>query len=90
MNGNDGMRKRPNSASEPMLGDADRLGYRRPLPGFSTNDRDASANDRAAQGFSTPAELTGGMDRMLAEGETRRLPDLGMASSRSSASGCCT
>jgi Histidine kinase/Histidine kinase-, DNA gyrase B-, and HSP90-like ATPase len=66
-------------AAEPMLGEADALGYRRPLPGFSTNDRDASANDRAARGFSTPAGLTGGMDRMLAEGETRRLPDLGLA-----------
>src|SRR5687767_15134671 len=65
--------------AEPVLGEADALGYRRPLPGFSTNDRDASANDRAGQGFSKPPALTGGMDRMLAEGETRRLPDLGLA-----------
>ena len=76
---NRGIGSERREAVEPVLGEADALGYRRPLPGFSTNDREASANDRAAQGFSKPAALTGGMDRMLAEGETRRLPDLGLA-----------
>lgn len=65
--------------SGPVLSEADSLGYRRPLPGFSTNDPRPSANDPAAQGFSAPPALTGGMDRMLAEGEPRRLPDLGIA-----------
>jgi signal transduction histidine kinase len=65
--------------AEPVLGDADAHGYRRPLPGFSTNARSPSANDAAAQGFSTRAAVTDGMDRMLAEADTRRLPDLGIA-----------
>ena len=62
-----------------MLGEADSLGYRRPLPGFSTNARGASANDPASQSFSDAAALGGGMDRTLPDGETRWLPDLGMA-----------
>jgi two-component system LytT family sensor kinase len=66
-------------AADSLLGEADAFGYRRRLPGFSTNDRIASANDRAGQGIPHPAGLTGGMDRMLAEGDTRRLPDLGIA-----------
>ena len=66
-------------AADSLLGEADAFGYRRRLPGFSTNDRNASANDRAEQGIPHPAALTSGMDRMLAEGDTRRLPDLGIA-----------
>ena len=66
-------------AADSLLGEADAFGYRRRLPGFSTNDRNASANDRAGQGIPHPAALTSGMDRMLAEGDTRRLPDLGIA-----------
>jgi len=62
-----------------VLAAADASGYRRPLPRFSTNERALSANDPRRRGFSTAAGLTGGMDRMLAEGETRRLPDLGIA-----------
>jgi two-component system LytT family sensor kinase len=63
----------------PALGATDAFGYRRPLPGFSTKDAYPSANDPDAQGFSRPPALTGDMDRMLAEADTRRLPDLGIA-----------
>jgi len=77
--GNHGSKGPRNGAPEPVLGDADALGYRRPLPGFSTNDRALSANNPERQGLSTGPAVTGGMDRMLAEGETRRLPDLGIA-----------
>ena len=66
-------------AGRAMVGGADSLGYRRPLPGFSTNAASASANDRRAQSFSRTAALGGGMDRNLPDGETRRLPDLGIA-----------
>jgi signal transduction histidine kinase len=65
--------------SGPLLGDADSSGYRRPLHGFSTNAPALSANGGAAEGFWNPSRLTGGMDRSLSEGETRRLPDLGIA-----------
>ncbi len=65
--------------ADSLLGEADSTGYRRPLPGFSTNDRIASANDPGRQDIPKTAGLTGGMDRMLAEGDTRRLPDLGIA-----------
>ena len=57
----------------PLLGEADSLGYRRPLPAFSTNARTPSANDLARQGFSGGSALTGGMDRNLSGGEGRRL-----------------
>jgi two-component system LytT family sensor kinase len=62
-----------------MLGARDSSGYRRPLPGFSTNAGELSANDSAPQGFWKAPALTGAMDRILSEGETRRLPDLGIA-----------
>ena len=62
-----------------MLGEADSLGYRRPLPAFSTNAATLSANDPARQGFSGEAALMGGMDRNLTESEARKLPDLGIA-----------
>ena len=65
--------------AESILGEADAHGYRRPLPGFSTNVRSHSANDAAAEGFSTQPTLTDGMDRMIAEADARRLPDLGIA-----------
>ena len=65
--------------SGPLLGEPDASGYRRPLPGFSTNAPRLSANGGAAQGFWQGPALTGGMDRPLSEGETRRLPDLGIA-----------
>src|SRR3954453_15580168 len=65
--------------SGPLLGELDAAGYRSPLPGFSTNAPDPSANRRGAQGFSSDPALTGHMDRSLSEGETRRLPDLGIA-----------
>jgi len=62
-----------------VLGEADAFGYRRRLPGFSTNNSQHSANGAPGQDFSNAGGLTGGMDRILAEGDTRRLPDLGMA-----------
>ncbi len=62
-----------------MLGEADASGYRRPLPGFSTNAAHRSANDPGAEGFSNRAGLGEGMDRTLPAGEARRLPDLGIA-----------
>ena len=65
--------------SEPLLGEADASGYRRPLPGFSTNAPPPSANVGAAEGFRSAPALTGGMDRSLSDGEARRLPDLGIA-----------
>ncbi|MEA3047481.1 MAG: two-component system, LytTR family, sensor kinase [Sphingomonadales bacterium] len=65
--------------SAPLLGEADASGYRRPLPGFSTNARGLSANRSGTEGFWNAPRLTGSMDRTLSEGESRRLPDLGIA-----------
>ena len=79
MGGNRNGEKGDGGAADSLLGDADAFGYRRRLPGFSTNDRLASANDPRWQGNVEPPALTGGMDRMLAEDDTRRLPDLGIA-----------
>ncbi|WP_284734635.1 sensor histidine kinase [Sphingosinicella terrae] len=62
-----------------LLGEADAYGYRRPLPGFSTNEAGLSANVAAAPAHADAAALTGGMDRMLPEVDARRLPDLGVA-----------
>jgi hypothetical protein len=64
---------------EPVLGEPDASGYRRPLPGFSTNVPGHSSNDRSAQSFYRPAALGGAMDKALPDGEHRRLPDLGIA-----------
>ena len=66
-------------AGRAMLGEADSIGYRRPLPAFSTNAPGASANDPGRGDFSRGAALTEGMDRNLPDGEARRLPDLGIA-----------
>jgi two-component system LytT family sensor kinase len=63
----------------PLLGEADASGYRRPLPGFSTNAPRLSSNDRPAESFSGDRALGGAMDTALPDGETRRLPDLGIA-----------
>jgi two-component system LytT family sensor kinase len=65
--------------SPPLLGELDASGYRRPLPGFSTNAAALSANDGGMEGFWDGPALTGAMDRSLSDGETRRLPDLGIA-----------
>jgi len=65
--------------SAPLLGEADSSGYRRPLPGFSTNAAALSANDSGGEGFWNGPALTGAMDRTLPAGEVRRLPDLGIA-----------
>ena len=65
--------------SEALLGERDEAGYRRPLSAFSTNATGASANGRRMEGFRDGRALTGGMDRTLSAGETRRLPDLGIA-----------
>jgi hypothetical protein len=64
---------------EHALGGADGFGYRRPIGAFSTNLPRLSASALDAQGFSDAAALTGGMDKPLADRDTRRLPDLGMA-----------
>jgi signal transduction histidine kinase len=75
----DGRNGKKGRESEPVLGEPDASGYRRPLPGFSTNAAQVSANDRRAESFSNRAGLGGGMERSLPDGETRRLPDLGIA-----------
>jgi signal transduction histidine kinase len=62
-----------------LLGEADASGYRRPLPGFSTNAPALSANDPGGEGFWNAPALTGPMDRTLSAGDVRRLPDLGIA-----------
>ena len=67
MGGNRGGSGENHSGGGAALGAADALGYRRPLPAFSTNDRAASASDPPAQGFFGGAGLTGGMDRNLAD-----------------------
>jgi signal transduction histidine kinase len=74
--GSDGAGK---GEDEPVLGEADSLGYRRPLRGFSTNADESSANDPGRQGFSSQPALRNGMDTTPAEGDTRRLPNLGIA-----------
>jgi signal transduction histidine kinase len=66
-------------AEDAMLGEADSRGYRRPLPGFSTNAARRSANDRPPQSFSDGPALGGAMDTSLPESDSRRLPDLGIA-----------
>jgi hypothetical protein len=66
-------------AGQAMLGEADSIGYRRPLPAFSTNAPGVSANDPGRRDLSRGPALTGGMDRTPPDGETRRLPDLGIA-----------
>jgi two-component system, LytTR family, sensor kinase len=66
-------------AKDAMLGEADSRGYRRPLPGFSTNALGLSANDVRPQSFSNAPGLGGGMDISLPESDARRLPDLGLA-----------
>jgi hypothetical protein len=77
--GNRGIGGAKRGSGEALLGGADSLGYRRALPGFSTNDAAASANGAPAQSFSAAPALTGDMDRDLDEGDARRLPDLGIA-----------
>ncbi len=61
------------------LGAADDLGYRRPLPDFSTNVGSASANDRRRQPLFAGEAVSGGMDTPLPSPLRRRLPDLGTA-----------
>ena len=61
------------------LGVADALGYRRPLPDFSTNARAASANRSRSQVFFSGDGLSAGMDTSLPSPLQRRLPDLGTA-----------
>ncbi len=63
-----------------VLGEADALGYRRALPGFSTNAVDSSAKSRDGSGFSAVAEITGGMsDYSVPAGGERRFADIGIA-----------
>jgi|GEM_PF-76788 len=61
------------------LGEADALGYRRPLPEFSMNARRASANDGRRRPFFNGDGLSGAMDKSLPSPLQRRLPDLGIA-----------
>ena len=70
---------RGEGASDSELGLADALGYRRPLPDFSTNARPASANGGARQPFFVGDGLKGDMDTALPSPLQRRLPDLGLA-----------
>ena len=79
MGGNKGSSETGGQGAERVLAAADASGYRRPLPLFSTNDHPLSASDPGREGFSTAPGVTGGMDRMLTEADTRRLPDLGIA-----------
>ncbi len=63
-----------------MLGEADALGYRRPLPGFSTKASDNSANRAGGEGFSGTPALTGVMDGYAPDsGGGRRFGDFGIA-----------
>lgn len=70
---------RRDSAGEAALGAADELGYRRPLPDFSTNPHGVSANDGPRQPIFAGGGLSGAMDKALPSPLRRRLPDLGMA-----------
>ncbi len=63
----------------PALSGPDALGYRRPLPGFSINDRDASAKDAPARHLSDSPALSGAMLRQPTRSGKPRLPDLGIA-----------
>lgn len=74
-----GVNQDENGGGGAMLGEADSLGYRRALPAFSTNAPGDSANDPRGQGFSSAPGLTGAMDPMASNGDTRRLGDLGIA-----------
>jgi hypothetical protein len=67
------------SASWARLGAADDLGYRRPLPDFSTNGAAPSANGGSRRPFFAGDGLSGGMDKALPSPLERRLPDLGVA-----------
>ncbi len=64
--------------NEAALTGEDALGYRRPLPGFSTNDTQPSADGPPRQYLLRGGTLSRDMDRPLAP-PRRRLPDLGMA-----------
>src|SRR5690606_32359526 len=63
----------------PALSGPDALGYRRPLPGFSINDRDASAKDAPARHMSDSPALYGAMLRQRIRSDKPRLPVLGIA-----------
>ena len=79
MGGNRGGSGGDRTGREAALGAADSLGYRRPLPEFSTNDRRLSANDPAAQRFFPRVGLTGGMDRTIADEDTDAPSDWSLA-----------
>jgi signal transduction histidine kinase len=67
------------AARAPVLGGADALGYRRPLPGFSTNAGDSSANAAGGRRLFDGPALSGAMTSAHFAGRARRLPDLGIA-----------
>ncbi len=62
-----------------LLGHVDALGYRRPLPAFSTNTAGPSANDGGASGFSSTDPLPSGMDRVIASPAKSGATDLELA-----------
>jgi hypothetical protein len=74
-----GTNARGDSRGGEALGAADELGYRRPLPDFSTKSGRLSANGGARQPFFAGDGLSGGMDKSLPSPMRRRLPDLGVA-----------
>jgi len=74
-----GEKGRAAAAGDSEFGPADALGYRRPLPDFSTNGRRFSANGGAPQPFFVGDGLKGDMDTALPSPLQRRLPDLGIA-----------
>ena len=67
------------TSAGPALSAPDSLGYRRPLPGFSTNAAESSAKGGRRQRFRRDAALTEAMDSSLTGDAQRRLPDLGIA-----------
>ncbi|HEX8193711.1 MAG TPA: histidine kinase [Allosphingosinicella sp.] len=68
-----------NAPGDSELGIADELGYRRPLPDFSTKASGASANGGPRLPFFVGDGVKGDMDKLLPSPLQRRLPDLGMA-----------
>jgi signal transduction histidine kinase len=68
-----------NHEQDAVVGEADAHGYRRPLASFSTNAAESSANHPGSEDSSVHAALTNGMDRIPAEGDTRRFADLRIA-----------
>jgi two-component system LytT family sensor kinase len=69
----------PDGEEIPVLGAADALGYRRPLPGFSTKSADNSANRFQDERFSDVAAVSGGMYAYAPSTAEKRFADIGIA-----------